>query len=55
MSVRPQQLPAAITVSDPTGPSIFTAIQELGLRLEPKKSLIELFLIDSIEKPDAID
>jgi uncharacterized protein (TIGR03435 family) len=39
------------TASDPTGPSIFTAIQELGLRLEPKKSSIELFVIDSIEKP----
>ncbi len=41
----------ATTASDPTGPSIFTAIQELGLRLEPKKSSIELFVIDSIEKP----
>jgi uncharacterized protein (TIGR03435 family) len=39
------------TASDPTGPSIFTAIQELGLRLEPKKSSIDLFVIDSIEKP----
>ena len=41
----------ATTASDPTGPSIFTAIQELGLRLEPTKSSIELFVIDSIEKP----
>jgi uncharacterized protein (TIGR03435 family) len=38
---------------DPTGPSIFTAVQELGLRLEPKKNSIELFVIDSIEKPSS--
>jgi len=44
---------AATTASDPTGPSIFTAIQELGLRLEPKKTSIELFVIDSIEKPSS--
>jgi uncharacterized protein (TIGR03435 family) len=33
-------------------PSIFTAVQELGLLLEPKKSSIELSVIDLIEKPD---
>jgi uncharacterized protein (TIGR03435 family) len=44
---------SAILPADPTGPSIFTAVQELGLRLEPKKSSIELFVIDSIEKPDS--
>jgi uncharacterized protein (TIGR03435 family) len=50
-----QSTPGAATgpaAADPTGPSIFTAIQELGLRLEPRKSSIELFVIDSIEKPD---
>jgi uncharacterized protein (TIGR03435 family) len=41
----------AATASDPTGPSIFTAIRDLGLQLEPKKTSIELFVIDSIEKP----
>jgi uncharacterized protein (TIGR03435 family) len=43
----------ATNATDPTGPSIFTAIQEIGLRLEPKKATIELFVIDSIEKPDS--
>jgi uncharacterized protein (TIGR03435 family) len=46
------QLTASVTsASDPTGPSIFTAIQELGLRLESQKVSIELFVVDSIEKP----
>jgi uncharacterized protein (TIGR03435 family) len=44
--------PNVTAAPDPTGgPSIFTAIQELGLRLEPKKSSIEVFVIDSIAMP----
>src|SRR5262245_15681207 len=38
--------------ADPTGPSIFTAIQEqLGLRLESSKGPVQTIVIDSIEKP----
>ena len=33
------------------GHSIFTAIQELGLRLEPTKGPVEFLVIDHIEKP----
>ena len=50
----PETVTAGATAADPTGlPSVFTAVQELGLRLEPNKTSIELFVIDSIEKPDS--
>jgi uncharacterized protein (TIGR03435 family) len=38
---------------DPPGPSIFTALQQLGLKLEPTKGTGEFPVIDSIEKPSA--
>jgi uncharacterized protein (TIGR03435 family) len=38
--------------TDPTAPSLFTAVQEqLGLRLESAKGPIEMLLIDDAEKP----
>jgi len=36
---------------DFTGPSIFYAIQELGLKLEATKGPVEVLVIDSVEKP----
>jgi uncharacterized protein (TIGR03435 family) len=41
-------LPAA---ADPSGPTIFNAIQEqLGLKLESRKSMVEVVVVDKIEK-----
>jgi uncharacterized protein (TIGR03435 family) len=43
----PSPVPAA---TDPV-PSIFTAIQELGLRLESSKGPVEVLVIESVQKP----
>jgi uncharacterized protein (TIGR03435 family) len=37
---------------DPNGPSIYTALQEqLGLKLESRKSLVEFLLVEHVERP----
>lgn len=36
----------------PARPSIFDAIEQLGLRLEPGKGPVEIFVIDHLERPD---
>jgi uncharacterized protein (TIGR03435 family) len=35
------------------GPSIFAAVEDLGLKLIPEKDPIEILVIDSAERPDA--
>jgi uncharacterized protein (TIGR03435 family) len=37
---------------DAPGPSIFTAVQGLGLKLESAKGPVEFLVIDHVEKPD---
>jgi uncharacterized protein (TIGR03435 family) len=36
---------------DPNGPSIFTVIQQLGLRLEAARGPIDYYVIDHVERP----
>jgi uncharacterized protein (TIGR03435 family) len=40
-----------LALRDPDAPSIFTAIQVLGLKLEPQKSPVEFFVVDHVERP----
>jgi len=42
--------PPADAASDPAGMSIFAAVQQLGLKLEPRKTPLELIVIDHLEK-----
>ena len=39
------------TASDPKGTSIFTAVEELGLKLEAAKASLVVLVIDSVPKP----
>ncbi len=47
----PDAAPAGLS-SPPTGASIFTAVTEqLGLRLEPKKGPVQVYVVEKIERP----
>lgn len=39
------------SVSEPDGPTIFTALRKLGFKLESAKGLIDTLVIDHVEKP----
>jgi uncharacterized protein (TIGR03435 family) len=48
----PGPLPADVPPIDPNGPSLFTALQEqLGLKLESTTGLVDIVVIDSVERP----
>jgi uncharacterized protein (TIGR03435 family) len=41
---------AADAASDPASGSVFTAVQQLGLKLDPRKEPVETIMVDHIEK-----
>ena len=52
-AVAPPDATAAIA-PDPSGPYLFDAIQDqLGLKLESTRSLVEVLVVDRAEKPSA--
>jgi uncharacterized protein (TIGR03435 family) len=40
----------ADAASDPSGSSIFSTVQQMGLKLEPRKAPIETIIVDHVEK-----
>ena len=40
----------AEAASDPTGGTVFTTVQQLGLKLEPRKLPVEILIVDKCEK-----
>jgi uncharacterized protein (TIGR03435 family) len=42
--------PGTPLASDPSGTSMFQAVQQLGLRLEPRKAPVETIVVDHLEK-----
>jgi len=44
-------IPILPSASDPSGASIFTTIQEIGLNFEAAKAPLEVLVIDSVQKP----
>ena len=39
-----------LSIGKPDPPSVFTAVQEIGLTLEPQKSMVEFLVIDHVDK-----
>jgi uncharacterized protein (TIGR03435 family) len=48
-----QDLASEPSTTGPSAPSLFTAIQEIGLKLEPAKAPLEVLVIDHAQRPPA--
>jgi uncharacterized protein (TIGR03435 family) len=46
-----QNLSGDVGGSDPAAPSLFTAIQQIGFKLEPAKAQLEVLVVDSVQRP----
>ena len=54
MSAHSKASDPAVPADDPSGPSLFTALQDqLGLKLESQKAPVEILVIDHVEPPSA--
>jgi uncharacterized protein (TIGR03435 family) len=40
-----------VVTPSPDAPSIFVAIQDLGLKLEPRRAPVEILVVDSVDAP----
>jgi uncharacterized protein (TIGR03435 family) len=47
--------PAGIAASDPSGGSLLHPVQQLGLKLDPRKMPTETLVIDHVEKEPTVN
>jgi len=45
--------PPAASVPADAGPTIFMALEEIGLKLESRKMPVQTIVVDRVERPDA--
>jgi uncharacterized protein (TIGR03435 family) len=45
--------PESIAMADPTRPTLYMIFDKLGLKMEPSKAPVEMFVIEHVEKPTA--
>jgi uncharacterized protein (TIGR03435 family) len=47
----PGEGPEAVAMADPTTPTLFMVLDKLGLKLQPEKGPVEMFVIERVERP----
>jgi uncharacterized protein (TIGR03435 family) len=51
MPVRPAEPSADAVPTDSSGPTLFTVLEQLGLKLESQKAQVETVVVDHLERP----